>query len=181
TARVQVAPGQGTRYQPEPAPDLSNFEQSTFSEVFTGIVPASDTGLQIASGVTFVDVPFTSKTGAVAVIGRLTSALTGVDMDLELRDAAGRVIASSGTAESNETVSAAIQPNSNYTYRIIGWAGVAQDYSLESVQTLLVPRAGATGGAGSGLTTPGLGTVSNLFRFTVNPLTRTVTVQLLRR
>ncbi|HKY05375.1 MAG TPA: M36 family metallopeptidase, partial [Blastocatellia bacterium] len=42
TARVQVAPGQGTRYQPEPAPDLSNFEQSTFSEVFTGIVPASD-------------------------------------------------------------------------------------------------------------------------------------------
>ena len=60
---------------------------------------------------------------------------------------------------------------------MLGSLGVAQDYQIVSTQSLLVPRAagGSTGGTG------GLGgTVTNLVRFTVNPITRTVTVQVLR-
>ncbi|MFL6212901.1 MAG: M36 family metallopeptidase [Blastocatellia bacterium] len=175
-ARVQVDPSQATRYQPEPPVDLSRFDQSSFTENFSGIVPLGDNDLQLASGVTYVDVPFTSKDGAYAVVGNLSSSLAGVDIDLQLLDSAGRVLSSSTGATASETVSAPINPNTQYIYRVLGSLGVAQDYQIVSTQSLLVPRAagGSTGGTG------GLGgTVTNLVRFTVNPITRTVTVQLL--
>ncbi|HEX8459541.1 MAG TPA: M36 family metallopeptidase [Pyrinomonadaceae bacterium] len=183
TARVQVAPDAATRYEAEPKFE-GNFTTSTFSETFTGIVPASDTGLQLASGVTYVDVPFTSQANSVAVRGILSSPLTGVDLDFELRDAAGRVLASSGTSEATEIVSADIQPNTRYIFRVIGWAGAAQDFEIASTQTLRIPQtAGATattGGTsqtGSTLTTT---TATRLVRFTVNPLTKSVSMQVLR-
>jgi hypothetical protein len=183
TARVQVPAGAGVRYEAEPKFD-GNFTTSTFSESFTGIVPASDTGLQLASGVTYVDVPFTSQAHAVAVKGIMTSPLTGVDLDFELRDAAGRVLSSSGTSAATEIVTADILPNTRYIFRVIGWAGAAQDFEIASTQTLRVPQ--TTGGAttaadtsttGSTLTTT---TATRLVRFTVNPLTRSVSMQVLR-
>jgi len=179
TARVQVDPSQATRYQAEPTFD-ENFMMTTFSELFTGIVPASDTGLQVAGGVTYVDVPFTSQAGAVAVTGLLTSPTTGVDLDFELRDSAGRVLSTSGTASSSERVSAAIQGNARYVYRVVGWAGAAQDFRIESTQTLRVPKTSGASAASGGATTPTAGTVTNLVRFTVNPLTRSVTASVLR-
>ena len=182
TARVQVPAEAATRFEAEPNFD-ANLVTSTFSESFSGIVPASDTGLQLASGVTYVDVPFTSKAGAVAVKGILTSALTGVDLDFELRDTAGRVLSSSGTAESTEIVTADILPNTPYIFRVIGWAGAAQDFQIASTQTLrLPPTAGATSASG-GTTTGGTlttTTASRLVRFTVNPLTKSVSMQVLR-
>jgi hypothetical protein len=181
TARVQVMPGQATRYQAEPGVDLSKFDVVPFTQTFTGIVPASDTGLQCVSGVTYVDVPFTSQQGAAAVRGQMTSQ-TGVDLDLELLDSAGRVLSRSATDQPNETVAAAIRPNQTYRYRVIGWAGVAQDFSIESTESLLVPKGGAGGGSsspGSGLAPP-LGSLTGLMRFTVNPLTKTVTIQLVK-
>ncbi|HJR06317.1 MAG TPA: M36 family metallopeptidase [Pyrinomonadaceae bacterium] len=185
TARVQVPAGAGTRFEAEPKFE-GNFTTSTFSETFSGIVPASDTGLQLADGVTYVDVPFTSKANAVAVKGILTSPLTGVDLDFELRDAAGRVLSSSGTAEATEIVTADILPNTNYIFRVIGWAGVAQDFEIASTQTLRIAQSagasgsstsGSTGSTGSTLTT---GTATRLVRFTVNPLTKSITMQVLR-
>lgn len=185
TARVQVPAGAATRYEAEPKFE-GNFTTSTFNESFTGIVPASDTGLQLAGGVTYVDVPFTSQANAVAVKGILTSPLTGVDLDFELRDAAGRVLSSSGTSEATEIVTAEILPNTNYIFRVIGWAGAAQDFEIASTQTLRIPQNAAsaggtssTGGStlGSGLTT---GTATRLVRFTVNPLTKSITMQVLR-
>ncbi|HEX8423311.1 MAG TPA: M36 family metallopeptidase, partial [Pyrinomonadaceae bacterium] len=144
TARVQVPAGAGTRFEAEPKFE-GNFTTSTFSESFSGIVPASDTGLQLASGVTYVDVPFTSQANAVAVKGILTSPLTGVDLDFELRDAAGRVLSSSGTSSAEEIVTAEILPNANYIFRVIGWAGAAQDFEIASTQTLRIPQnAGGT-------------------------------------
>ena len=176
-ARVQVDPSQATRYEGEPTFD-ANFETKLFSETFTGIVPASDAGLQVVGGVTYVDVPFTSQAGAFNVVGALTSTL-GVDLDFELLDSAGRVISSGATASANETVTAPIQPNSRYTYRVIGWAGAAQDFSIVSTQSLRVPRSTSSSGGGSAgtglLPAPG---VTRLVRFTVNPLTGTVTSQL---
>ncbi|MDQ1611200.1 MAG: hypothetical protein QOG00_1131 [Pyrinomonadaceae bacterium] len=182
TARVQVPAGAATRYEAEPKFD-GNFTTSTFSESFTGIVPVGDTGLQLASGVTYVDVPFTSQANAVAVKGILTSPLTGVDLDFELRDAAGRVLSSSGTSEATEIVTADILPNANYIFRVIGWAGVAQDFEIASTQTLRVAQtAGSTSTAGGGSTTGSTltGTATRLVRFTVNPLTKSVTMQVLR-
>jgi hypothetical protein len=179
TARVQVAPSSATRYQPEPGIDLSKFDVVPFSEVFSGIVPASDTGLQLISGVTFVDVPFAAREGATSVVGNLTSSL-GVDLDLELYDSAGRILSSSGTDGATETVSAAVQPGMQYRYRVIGWAGVAQDYSIESTQQTLVARPGSGGSGSGGTLLPPAGTLSGLVRFTVNPLTGTVTTQLIR-
>jgi len=151
----------------------------TFTETLTGIVPASDTGLQCAAGVTYVDVPFTSKDFAFAVTGNMTNPSgLGVDMDLQLLDSAGRVLSSSATDTPNETVTAAIQPNQQYRYRVIGWAGAAQDFSIVSTQSLLVPKAGGGGGSGSGgAIAPSTGTVTKLLRFTFNPVTGTITIQ----
>ena len=178
TARVQVDPSQATPYEAEPTFD-ENFMMTTFSEMFTGIVPAMDTGLQLVGGVTYVDVPFTSQAGAVAVTGQLSSPTTGVDLDFELRDSAGRVLSTSGTASSDERVSAAIQPNTRYVYRVVGWAGAAQDYRIVSTQTLRVPKTSGASSATGG-TAAAAGTVTNLVRFTVNPLTRSVTASVLR-
>jgi hypothetical protein len=184
TARVQVAADVATRFEAEPKFD-GNFITSSFSETFTGIVPASDTGLQLASGVTYLDVPFTSQANSVAVKGILTSPLTGVDLDFELRDAAGRVLSSSGTSSATEIVTADIQPNTRYIFRVVGWAGAAQDFEIASTQTLRIPQTtgsattAGTGGSTSGstLTTT---TATRLVRFTVNPLTKSVSMQVLR-
>lgn len=181
TARIQVNPSQATRYQPEPARDLSNFEPKTFTDLYNGILPASDLGLQLAAGVTYSDVPFTSKEGAYGVTGKLTSPTTGVDMDLELYDSAGALLAAAATEAPTETVSAAIKPNKNYFYRVIGWAGVAQDWRIESIQSALVLKAGTSGGGGGGtLLPPPNGTLTRLLRFTFNPLTRTVSVSVVK-
>jgi hypothetical protein len=182
TARVQGASGAGTRYQPEPETNFACFESRTFQETFTGIVPAMDAGLQLIPGVTFVDVPFTSQEGAFGIVGEMTSSL-GLDIDLELLDSAGRVLNSSLSGSANERVAAPIEPNRNYVYRVIGSAGVAQDFSIQSTQHLVVHQTSTvgTGGGGGGgvIPPPPGGTVISLLRFTVNPLTRTVTVQLL--
>ncbi|HYO63837.1 MAG TPA: M36 family metallopeptidase [Pyrinomonadaceae bacterium] len=178
-ARVQVDPAQATRFEGEPSFD-ANFETKLFSETFMGIVPLSDTGLQAAGGVTYVDVPFTSQAGAFNVVGALTSTL-GVDLDFELLDSAGRVLGSGATASANETLTAPIQPNARYTYRVIGWAGAAQDFQIVSTQSLRVPRAtGGAGGSSAGTSLLGSAVSTRLVRFTVNPLTGGVTAQLLR-
>jgi hypothetical protein len=125
--------------------------------------------------VTYVDVPFTSKDGAQSVSGALTTT-TGVDLDLELRDSAGRVLASGATESANESVTAAVQPNASYVYRVVGWLGVAQDFQIVSTQTLRVPKTGTTNAATASTSeapTP-------FVRFTVNTLTGAVTSQVLQ-
>lgn len=180
TARVQADAASATRYQPEPPPNLGCFENRSFAESFSGIVPASDTGLNLLPGLTFIDVPFRSKEGAFGVVGHLTSTLA-VDLDLQLLDAAGRSLSSSETGSADELVAAPIQPNTDYIYRVIGWAGVAADFNIDSTQSLLVHTSTSAGSGSGGVGgIPSTGTATNLLRFTINPLTNTVTVQLLR-
>jgi hypothetical protein len=173
TARVQVDAGSATRYEGE---DLANYETRLFTEVYTGLVPAMDLGSQLAGGVTYVDVPFTTREGAFALRGDLSSPLTGgVDLDFELYDASGVFITSSATETSNESLVANVKGKTGYFYRVIGWAGIAQDFRIESTQSALVLQSdpdGSEGGQTS--TTP----TSAVLRFTVNPITRKVLVSL---
>ncbi len=184
-ARVQVDPAAATRYQTEPPTNFACFENRTHAASFSGIVPGGDTGLQLVPGVSYVDVPFTSQEGAYAVIGDMTSSL-GLDLDLELLDSAGRVLNSSASGSANERVASPIEPNRNYIYRVIGWAGVAQDFNIQSSQYLLVHQTSTAGsggggtGTGGGINPPTGGILTSLMRFTVNPITLTVTIQLLR-
>jgi hypothetical protein len=104
----------------------------------------------------------------------------GVDLDLQLLDSAGRVLSSSTSGTPNETVSASIQPNQQYRYRVIGWAGAAQDFQIVSTQSLLVPKAGTSGGQGASAFVSPTGALTGLLRFAFNPVTKTITVQLVK-
>lgn len=104
----------------------------------------------------------------------------GVDLDLQLLDSAGRVLSSSTSGTPNETVSASIQPNQQYRYRVIGWAGAAQDFQIVSTQSLLVPKAGTSGGQGASALVSPTGALTGLLRFAFNPVTKTITVQLVK-
>jgi hypothetical protein len=186
----------------EPPP--SSFTYSVFRQEQTGVVPAGDpTGVTHGggladessnadptfSGLTYVDVPITTKSDAIQLDIALSS-LNAVDMDLELRNADGSVrLARSAGATATEHIRAVIEPNTNYIVRVVGWAGVASDYKLVLRQFLpqgspnanagevTINADGSTteGGGGTGVT----GVLRGMLRFTVNPLTRNVSVQLL--
>jgi hypothetical protein len=190
TARVQVAPGQGTRYQYEPPfPDPAFFDFSSLTSTFTGSVLLSDGGAQSQPGITYADTPlFTAHDRAYRVEARMTSpSLTAEDIDLYLLDSTGRVLAAGETATATENVAADIMPGRQYRYRVTGFSGQAQDFEITSKQLLATPKnsGGSTDGTSSSTTTTGGGTptaelntrtVTMLLRFTVNPLTGTVTV-----
>jgi hypothetical protein len=110
------------------------------------------------------------------------SSLAGVDLDFELRTEDGQILAESASATSAERVSAAVQPNTTYVLRVKGWATGPCDYSIAVKQFLPQGSPNANDGtAGSASTTTGTtGVVSKLVRFTVNPLTKTVTAQILQ-
>ncbi|HEX8190465.1 MAG TPA: M36 family metallopeptidase, partial [Pyrinomonadaceae bacterium] len=194
TARVQVPPGQATRYQ-QPAvafPDPALFDLQTISSVYTGSVLVSDGSAQSQPGITYADTPFfTTNERTYRVEAKMTSpSFTAEDIDLYLLDGAGRVVAAAETASAAEQIVADVVPNRQYRYRVAGYSGVAQDFRVESKQLLAVPRNGGGGSssAGSlsaaaspgGTSATGGYTATRLVRFTVNPLSGTVTAQLIK-
>ena len=158
---------------------------SVFSETKTGTLAAGDPtatsgasatwGNPMFRGITWDDVPVTTKSDALFLDATLSSA-TAVDMDFDLPDSNGQPIASSA-----EHVSASVTPNTTYFLRVKGFANEPATYNIVSKQLLPngSPNANAgtqtTGGAPGGTTTG----ITNLVRFTVNPLTRSVTFNLL--
>jgi Zn-dependent metalloprotease len=174
---------------------------SVFSEEFTGALVAGDpTGVSgepaltygdpLFEGITWKDVEVTTKSDALVLDATLSST-TGVDLDFELRTVDGKVLASSATATSNERVSSKVQPNTRYILRVLGWANGPADFRIVSKQ--LLPEGSPNENAGT--FTPGASTsstttatsgalkstavVTRLVRFTVNPLTKTVSVKFL--
>ncbi|HVF47618.1 MAG TPA: M36 family metallopeptidase [Pyrinomonadaceae bacterium] len=134
-------------------------------------------------GITWDDVPVTTKSDAISIEGRLSSS-TAVDLDFELRTTDGQVLMRSAGATPSEFVSSAVQPNTTYIFRVLGWANGPAQYTVVSDQ--LLPAGSPNENAGTrtvggdwfdGATVP---PVSGLFRFVVNPLTRQVTVSVLR-
>ncbi len=184
--------GDGTSNPPTP------LTYSVFRQEFTGNLPLGDpTGVTTGGGlvkedlyadpnfkgITWTEVEFVTKPDAVYLDAALSS-LTAVDMDFELRAADGTLITRSATGTASERVQAQVQPNTRYILRVVGWVNAAADYKIVSDQ--LLPQGSPNENAGiitpssGGSSSSTTGLVEMLVRFTVNPVTRTVTAQLLR-
>jgi hypothetical protein len=164
---------------------------SFFNETKTGTLvlgePTATSGTSLTwgdptfKGITWEDVPVTTKSDAVYLEAALSS-LTAVDLDFELRTTDGQILAESAGATAAEKVSAAVQPNTNYILRVKGFANGPSTFSIACKQFLPAGSPNANEAqTGGGTTLPPLptGVLSRLVRFTVNPLTKKVTFQIL--
>jgi fungalysin metallopeptidase (M36)/fungalysin/thermolysin propeptide len=165
---------------------------SIFTETKTGTLLAGEptaTGGTSATwgdpafkGITWDDVLVTTKSDALALEATLSSA-TAVDMDFELRTTDGQVLSRSAGATATEFVSSSVQPNTTYVLRVLGFANGPSTFSILCNQ--LLPQGSPNGNGGTrtvGGSSPVSATtsvVSRLVRFTVNPLTRTVSARIL--
>ncbi len=136
-------------------------------------------------GITWDDIEVITKSDALFLEATLSSAMAR-DLDFELRTEDGQVIAESASETADEHFVVAVQPNTRYFFRVKGWANGPAQFNIVSDQ--LLPQGsqnensgtrtiGGNGGSTGGGSIPGL--ITRLVRFTVNPLTRTVTARLL--
>jgi subtilisin family serine protease len=96
---------------------------TTVDQNFEGVVVAGDAGQQLEPGVTYVDVPFAVAPGTSRVEARLEwLTQEAQDMDFELRDPAGNVVASSGVLGGPEQLSLDSPRPGDYAYRVVGYA-----------------------------------------------------------
>ena len=167
---------------------------SLFNETKTGaLILGEPTGTSGASatwgdpafkGITWDDIPVTTKSDALFLEATLTSA-TSVDLDFELRTADGQVLSDSAGATATEFVSSSVTPNTTYFLRVKGFANGPTTFNIAVTQ--LLPNGspnenGGTrtaGGGGSGSTSITTDVIARIVRFTVNPITRQVTLSLL--
>ncbi|HEY8562998.1 MAG TPA: M36 family metallopeptidase [Pyrinomonadaceae bacterium] len=178
--------GDGTSNPPAPV-SYSFFNETKSGTLILG-EPTATSGASLTwgdptfKGITWQDVPVTTKSDALFLEAALSSA-TAVDLDFELRTTDGVVIAESAGATAAEKVSAAVQPNTTYILRVKGFANGPSTFSIACKQFLPAnsPNAnGAASGGGTTLPTGGVnGILSKLVRYTVNPLTKTVTLKIL--
>src|SRR5213075_2058132 len=101
----------------------------------TATVPVGDHGLRLASGTTYVDVPFevSASTYQIDASAEWFERATGSqeDIDYELLDPDGNVIASSGAgAGATESVSVRVNRGGTYTHRLVGFTNVATDVTV---------------------------------------------------
>lgn len=147
--------------------------------VFGGSVTWGDPAFK---GITWDDVLVTTKSDALALEGQLTSA-TAVDLDFELRTMDGQVLMRSAGATATEFVSSAVQPNTTYVFRVLGFANGPSTFQIVSNQLLPQGSPNENGGTrtvgGSSTVSATTNVLTRLVRFTVNPLTRTVSVRML--
>jgi hypothetical protein len=176
TGRVAVAPKPARGSQPAdgevpPAQGPVTFH---FVEEFTGLVPVGTAGGQVLGGVDHVDVPFVARDSALSVTGTMTVEpdLVGLapDVDLELRDAQGNILDSSGNLGGNEQVSAALTGGETYIYRVVGFLNGPTVFRLVSDQTVTAAGDGGVDAAGGATTGP----IAKRLRLAVDPLSGTV-------
>jgi hypothetical protein len=107
---------------------------TTQTLVHNGTVPVGDHGSQLASGVTYVDVPFdvdASTYNVEATTEWLQAPAGGLpDVDYQLLDPDGNVIASSGASGGPEYVSVRVSRAGTYTHRVVGFANAATDFQI---------------------------------------------------
>ena len=184
--------GDGTSDPPAP------ITYSVFSEEMTGTLLAGDPsgasgtslthGNQTFAGVTYTDVPVTTKSDALILDASLSS-MTAVDMDFDLLTADGQLITSSAGTTASEHVSSQVTPNTRYILRVKGFANGPAEFKIVSRQFLpqgspnenagtITPGSGGSTGGGGPL--PVLTNVKVLVRFTVNPLLKRVTAQIIK-
>ena len=180
--------GDGTSNPPPPV------VYSLFNEARTGTliggepagngVNATTWGNPTFKGITWDDVLITTKSDAIALEARLTATGAVVDMDFELRTVDGQVITRSAGSTANEFVSSAVQPNTTYVLRVLGWANGPSTYNIATTQLLPNGSPNENGGTRTSdtsiLSSATTNPIAGLFRFTVNPLTRKITFTVLR-
>jgi Zn-dependent metalloprotease len=181
--------GDGTSNPPAPV------TYSIYNETKTGTLVGGEptaTGGESATwgkpefkGITWDDIEITTKSDALVLEASLSS-LTAVDLDFEILTLDGKSLGTSAGATATEFISTAVQPNTRYLMRVKGFANGPSSFQIVTNQLLPnnSPNANAgtrTAGSGatSGTTAP-TATVSKLVRFTVNPLTKSVTAQILQ-
>ncbi|MBA3353118.1 MAG: M36 family metallopeptidase, partial [Blastocatellia bacterium] len=179
--------GDGTSNPPPPV------VYSLYNEALSGALVAGEpTGTGGASatwgnplfkGITWDDVLITTKSDAISLEALLTSA-TAVDLDFELRTTGGQVITRSAGATAREFVSSGVSPNTTYVLRVLGFANGPSTFNIATTQLLPNGSPNENGGTRTGdssiLSSATTNPIAGLYRFSVNPLTRTVTFSLLR-
>jgi Zn-dependent metalloprotease len=152
----------------------------------TGEVPAVTYGNPQFQGITWQDVEITTTSDA-QYLDAFLSSTSAPDLDFELRTVDGVVLDTSGDFTANERVFASVQPNTRYILRVKGFGNGPCDFRIISEQ--LLPQGSGNENAGTRTRTDETETGTNIgpihfvtktVRFTVNPLTRKVTVQLLK-
>ncbi|HEY6189054.1 MAG TPA: S8 family serine peptidase [Pyrinomonadaceae bacterium] len=120
----------------------SSLPANTATETITqtGTVPVGDQGLRLSSGLTYVDVPFEVSSSVIKLeastewFARPTGSQE--DLDYELLDPDGNVIASSGgPAGASEYVSVTPTRAGTYTHRIVGFQNAATDFTVTTTFT----------------------------------------------
>ena len=95
----------------------------------------------------------------------------------------GQVLMRSAGATATEFVSSAVQPNTTYVFRVLGFANGPSTFQIVSNQMLPQGSPNENGGTrtvgGSSAVSATTSVLTRLVRFTVNPLTRTVAVRVL--
>jgi hypothetical protein len=157
------------------------------SNFVTG-TPSPTYGDPAFKGITWDDIEVVTKSDAQFIDATLTAAATARDLDFELRTADGVVVADSAGPTAAEHILAAVQPNTHYVFRVKGWANGPCQFTITSDQ--LLPNGSPNGnagtrtvggsGLGSGPSNP-TSPLTRIVRFIVNPITRTVTAQLIPR
>lgn len=135
-------------------------------------------------GVTYTDVTIQTTSDALSLDARLSST-AAIDMDFELRSGDGAtLIARSAGGSASERITAPVAYNTTYVLRVIGWANGPADYQIVADQ--LLPEDSPNGNAGTvtqsstvNSNTPATGLVPTRFKFTLNPLSKAITVKLL--
>jgi hypothetical protein len=192
TARVlgATAPAGGSQPYDGDGGGRSAINLTSTTDTYTGLIVVGSAGNNLVGGVDYVDVPFVAKAGSFGVQGTLDAtpnAGAAPDLDFELRDDQGRVLATSGNLGPNESVGGGITPGRTYVYRVIGFATGPAQFTIRSEQFINLGADGSTGGsgsepAGSGFLpqVSGVSAPTRLVRFSVNPLTKTVSAQIVR-
>ena len=102
-------------------------------EEHTGVVLIGAADEALVDGVDYVDIPFTALPSASSVVATLSADVEVVavpDLDFELLDAEGNIMASSGNLGSNEQVGGGIVPGETYRVRVNGWANGPTSYRV---------------------------------------------------
>ena len=168
-----------------PPPTVYSLYNQSFSGTLVGGepagngVPSNTWGNPTFKGITWDEVLITTQSDAIALEASLTSSGAAVDYDFELRTTDGQVITRSAGSTTREFVSSAVQSNTTYVLRVLGWANGPSQFHIATTQLLPENSPNANGGTrnsgGSVLSSATKPSVSGLFRFTVNPLTKQIT------
>lgn len=113
-------------------PTVESFAQN-------GTVPVGDYGSQLLGGVSYVDLPFEVDASTYQIEATTEWLLlpTGdqPDLDYELLDPEGNVIASSGAAGGPEYVNIRVTRPGTYTHRVVGFTNAATDFNITTKLT----------------------------------------------